>query len=174
MVERDDLECLLTSKVLWLVMSNIFFFLDCLLKNMMEVLTKKNRKRSFLWTGKRKPSVGFSHLACCYSRKSCGFGDNGRAVWHWASYFISLSLVSLPAEWWDRHSKFILVLMMHIINRNNYKILEPSFPFSLVLHLYPWWRERVPKHTLYPYGWSKYKLLKNMDTFYSALPSNVF
>lgn len=61
-----------------------FFFLDCLPKNMMEVLTKKieskvfictMRKTSMKWTGKCKPSVGFSHLACCYSRKSCGLGE---------------------------------------------------------------------------------------------------
>lgn len=42
-----DREGLLNSKVLWLVMSNIFF-LDCLTKNMMEIFTKEIAKLLFV------------------------------------------------------------------------------------------------------------------------------
>lgn len=40
-VGSDDMKGLLNSKVLGLVMSNIFFFLDCLPKTVMDIFTKE-------------------------------------------------------------------------------------------------------------------------------------
>lgn len=128
-------------------MTSIFFLLlDFLLKNGLEIFTKETESHfstriiKKIWvkkTGMDKLSVDFSQLACSYS-KSCRLEDDrlddiGQMT---SSLWV---LVSSLAEWWDWHSKSILVLAIHIINGNSSKILEPNFPFSFILHLYLRW-----------------------------------
>lgn len=83
-VGRDDLEGLLNSKVLWLVMTSIFFFSRFPTEKWVGNFYQRNRKPFFHSdnqedlsekTGMDKLSVDFSQLACSYS-KSCGLEDD--------------------------------------------------------------------------------------------------